>query len=136
MAVVFRLLAVALLPCAASSRLRPGLRATRQRVAVSARAVLTEDERAALIDASTAAPFCSTGSDPLTQATPTTWAAVRTRWPVLSQRSDAELASAYVDYLRTPPSLLAVLTKTPLGPFLLLWGFNWQELLGRVTDQM
>lgn len=91
---------------------------------------LTEAERDTLIEASQEMPFCSTGRTPLTQATPTTWAAVRDRWPALTKCSDDDLAEAYMAYLSAPPNLLEVLIKTPLGPFLLLWGVPWTDVFG------
>ena len=106
------------------------LRRTRGSRAAGVECALTSEQREVLIEASTNDPFCSTGETPLTQATPATWAQVRARWPVLSAATDEELKDAYDEYLKEPPSLLGVLTKTPLGPFLLLWGVPWQELLG------
>ena len=89
---------------------------------------LTEGQRDTLIEASSELPFCSTGRDPLTQAKPSTWAAVRDRWPSLNDCTDEDLAEAYMAYLSAPPNLLEVLIKTPLGPFLLLWGVPWADV--------
>ena len=89
---------------------------------------LTSDERKVLVEASSGAPFYSVGETPLTQATPSTWNELRASWPALAERTDDELAQAYAEYLSEPPSLLGVLTKTPLGPFLLLWGVPWADL--------
>ena len=89
---------------------------------------LTDDERKVLIEASSSAPFYSVGDTPLTQATASTWNDLRASWPALAERTDEELAEAYAEYLSEPPNLLNVLTKTPLGPFLLLWGVPWADL--------
>ena len=89
---------------------------------------LTDDERKVLVEASSGAPFYSVGETPLTQATPNTWNELRASWPALAERTDEELSEAYAEYLSEPPSLLGVLTKTPLGPFLLLWGIPWADL--------
>ena len=97
------------------------------------RCSLTSDELKVLVEASQGAPFYSVGETPLTQAIPGTWNALRTSCPALSERTDEELAGAYADYLSEPPSLLGVLTKTPLGPFLLLWGIPWSDLFTSST---
>ena len=89
---------------------------------------LTDDERKVLVEASSGAPFYSVGDTPLTQATPSTWNELRASWPALAERTDEELSEAYAEYISEPPSLIGVLTKTPLGPFLLLWGIPWADL--------
>mmetsp|Transcript_6573 Transcript_6573/g.9579 ORF Transcript_6573/g.9579 Transcript_6573/m.9579 type:complete len:158 (-) Transcript_6573:80-553(-) len=56
------------------------------------------------------------------------WTDVRVKYPILAERSDSELRSAY---LNLSPTLLDVITKTPVGPFVfinlifLLSGFSW-----------
>ena len=109
----------------------PGPTTSVSRVGRSRAAVqcsLTDDERKVLIEASSSAPFYSVGETPLTQATASTWNDLRASWPALAERTDEELAEAYAEYLSEPPNLLNVLTKTPLGPFLLLWGVPWADL--------
>ena len=109
----------------------PGPSTSVSRVGRSRAAVqcsLTDDERKVLIEASSSAPFYSVGDTPLTQATASTWNDLRASWPALAERTDEELAEAYAEYLSEPPNLLNVLTKTPLGPFLLLWGVPWADL--------
>ena len=124
-----------LLMCAmlvlAMPALVPGPSTSVSRVGRSRAAVqcsLTDDERKVLIEASSSAPFYSVGDTPLTQATASTWNDLRASWPALAERTDEELAEAYAEYLSEPPNLLNVLTKTPLGPFLLLWGVPWADL--------
>ena len=109
----------------------PGPSTSVSRVGRSRAAVhcsLTDDERKVLIEASSSAPFYSVGDTPLTKATASTWNDLRASWPALAERTDEELAEAYAEYLSEPPNLLNVLTKTPLGPFLLLWGVPWADL--------
>lgn len=95
---------------------------------------LTEGQRETLIEASREPPFCSTGRDPLTKATSSTWDAVRDRCPALAECTDEELAEEYMAYLSAPPNPLEVLTKTPLGPFLLLWGVPWTDVFDSFTS--
>ena len=119
-------------PSVVASSLVPTCRAAlaRQPRAAVVVSVLTSEQRDVLIEASQCTPFCSAGATPLTQANATTWQEFKTRWPALAEATDSELAQAYSEYLKEPPNLLEVLVKTPLGPFLLLWGVPWDKLLG------
>ena len=65
------------------------------------------------------------------RAPPEVWNRVRSEFPALQERTDAELAAANEAYVNEPASLKDVLLKTPIGPvivinaFLLVSGFSW-----------